>query len=203
MAQDVRIIIGLRSQDVLEDIQNYGDYVVPSFSDDNINAVFADYTIYSMEQTYPASRFPHMHRYYTLKGNSVNLVSDLQNLNNPNIPYSEIAPEGLLTYTPNDYGTNCNGDALDLDLIRAKQAWDITKGNPNVIIGIDDTGFDTTLTEFQGELDSVWANSTNNGHGTLVASIAGAKTDNNTDMASIGFNCKLALTPSARMQPSL
>lgn len=195
MAQDANIIIGLRSQNVLEDIQHYGDYVVPTFADADINAVFANYTIYSMEQTYPASRFPHMHRYYTLKSNNLNLISDLQNLNNPNIPYSEIAPQGVLTYTPNDYGTNCNGNARDLDLIRAEQAWDITKGDPNIVIGVTDTRYDLTHNDFQGKIDTVRSNTNFGGyHGQIVASIIGAKTDNSIGISSIGFNCKLDLS---------
>lgn len=137
--------------------------------------------------------------------------------------------------------------------IRTFQAWDVTKGSPNVRIGILDTGLDYDHPEFQGQLAvnapedlngngklDPWPNTQNrngifgdfdgldndgngfaddvigydftdqprspfggdylfpdpnplddNGHGTIVAGVAGAKANNGLGGAGIAPDCKL------------
>lgn len=187
-----RFIVGMLNPKDLIRIDEETDRVIPVFTHDGVNAIFDQYTIYSMEQTYPASRFQHMHRYYTIECNDIQLMADLQN-NAANIfPYSSEMPEPILLYTPNDLGGECNGSYTDLDLIRAKQAWDVTHGDSNIAIGVTDLGFATTHVDFAGKFDTVRSNNNPNaGHGTIVSSIIGAKTDNSIGISSIGFNCKL------------
>jgi subtilisin family serine protease len=80
--------------------------------------------------------------------------------------------------------------------IKATQAWEETKGLATVIIGIVDTGVDLTHLDLQskikasgrdfinGDLDA----SDDNGHGTMVAGIAAAATDNNEGIAGVAWN---------------
>jgi len=124
-----------------------------------------------------------------------------------NIPLVEEAPgEPTSDYTPNDYNSyvytpanwynyNGNYNTASLDLIRAQEAWDITKGLlPKVKVAITDTYF-----EFGHEdLSFTLVGGSNNpnvdspGHGTLVAGCVGATTDNGKGIASIGgFNTEM------------
>jgi subtilisin family serine protease len=81
--------------------------------------------------------------------------------------------------------------------IKGRQAWDISKGSPNVKIAIIDTWFDINHPDLQSKLttntdpmDGTAFNSTcfQDNHGTSVASFAAAHTDGGGQLASIGFN---------------
>ena len=121
-----------------------------------------------------------------------------------------------LTYTPSDTITD---NQRYLDLMEAENAWDITKGDTTIVIGITDTGWDTSHPDL---LDNVKINyndpingvdDDNDGyidnyigwdlgmddndamwessaHGTNVSGIAAAATDNVTGIAGVGFNTK-------------
>jgi len=122
-----------------------------------------------------------------------------------------------LLYTPNDPQIL---DLYFLDTINAYEAWDVTKGDTNVVIGISDTGFDIDHPDLvdnvkynyldpingidddndgyvdnyrgwdlgEGDADpSVGSNK----HGVAVSGVAGASTDNGTQLAGVGFKCKL------------
>lgn len=84
-----------------------------------------------------------------------------------------------------------------LQLIEAEKAWSITKGSPDVVIGIFDTNFDLNHPDlknkyksdkntFTGIRHNVGCGSFS--HGTAVASFAAAETDGGGQLASIGFN---------------
>ncbi len=113
-----------------------------------------------------------------------------------------------VAYSPND---SLFVQQKNLERIHAKEAWDVTKGDSRIIIGIVDTGVDWTHPDL---LANVWydhgtfvgydfggENGTpdndprednspfNRYHGTHVAGIACAVTNNKTGIASIGFNC--------------
>jgi len=79
-----------------------------------------------------------------------------------------------------------------LELMKAPLAWTITQGNPNVLIAIVDGGTNITHEDLQGKIvqnldDSNFPLS----HGTAVASLAAANTNNGIGMAAIGYNCRL------------
>ena len=95
-----------------------------------------------------------------------------------------------------------------LRMIEAPSAWALTRGNPNVLIGIADTDFRTTHEDLRNKLQSVTGPfSGQNPHGTRVTSIAGAETNNGRGMASIGFNARIAArrvihSPGGGSEPS-
>ena len=83
------------------------------------------------------------------------------------------------------------------------QAWEKTVGNASTVVAVIDTGIDQTHEDMSGgnyltgfdfinnkELP-VGSNSDDNGHGTLVASIIGAKANNNKGIAGAGWNLSL------------
>ena len=102
---------------------------------------------------------------------------------------------------PNDYshanpfcGTATTTGAF-LDLINAPQAWGITQGNPGIIIGIVDVGFDSTQEDLVNKfITSPYtltpAHSGGSTHATEVAGVAACETNNNKGYASIGNKCK-------------
>lgn len=174
--------------------------VYPVFSNESINQVFEHYELYKFELAYPAARLASTRRVWLIECNEIQLMYDLMEMEETIFLDGEEVPEGELTYSPNDYGltTQVSGQK-DLDLIRAKDAWDITTGNPNVIIGISDTYFNITHEDLINKIDTVRnnvfnPNDPNEYHGTLTAGAAGAETDNNKGISSIGFNCKLDLS---------
>lgn len=79
-----------------------------------------------------------------------------------------------------------------LPKILAPQAWDMTQGAPGAVIAILDSGVDATHPDFAGKLLSgynTYSNSTDIsdqfGHGTEVAGVAGALTNNSVGVAGV------------------
>ena len=102
-----------------------------------------------------------------------------------------------------------NGMQWGLSRIDAPSAWEITKGDSAIKVAILDSGIplndsthllshsDLDLAvkillgpDFTGEQDSTTVRDAN-GHGTHVAGITGAETDNNEGIAGVAPNCKL------------
>lgn len=120
--------------------------------------------------------FPHVK--YALSHNPViDFVEE-----NLNVPISEI---------PNDkyYGLQWH-----LSNIKASEAWNITKGDPRIMLAILDTGVDPNHPDLANKLlqgYNAYDDSNNTaddlGHGTLVAGTAGASTNNIIGISAIGW----------------
>ena len=123
-----------------------------------------------------------------------------------------------LAYNPNDPLSDV-GNQYHLQTINAYNAWNVTKGDSTIVIGITDTGTDPTHSDLfnntkrnyadipdgidndgDGYIDNYmgWDLGSNdndptwqaNAHGVHVCGIAGASTDNNNGGAGVGFLCK-------------
>jgi hypothetical protein len=94
------------------------------------------------------------------------------------------------------------GGAWGWPMTHTTQAWDITRGNPNVVIAILDTGIKTSgLDDFDGQIASTYnamtgttdVTSNAGNHGTYVAGIAGLAMDNATGNAGFCPGCRLMI----------
>lgn len=98
-------------------------------------------------------------------------------------------------YIPNDIGGifgSSNMAQPELNFINAPKAWDISKGD-NIFIGIAE-GVNVAHEDLVGKSVNIQGGNpspTSMDHGTKVALVAGASTDNNKGMASIGFNSNI------------
>jgi PKD repeat protein len=136
-----------------------------------------------------------------------------------NIEYAEQYPNVKPLYVPNDPEAQFGKAQFHLDQINVYDAWSVTQGDDEIVIGVIDTGADLDHEDLEGNLylntadpiDGVdndndgyidnyfgWDFADNDNapeadgstHGTGVAGIAAAATDNNTGIAGIGFNTK-------------
>jgi len=98
-------------------------------------------------------------------------------------------------YLPNDYSLQTSPNSpWWLDEIEAQSAWDVTKGDAAVIVAVIDDSPDFTVADLSGKgslVSSASIQLTGGDHGTHVAGIIGAHTDNALGVASIGFNTAL------------
>ena len=134
------------------------------------------------------------------------------------IEYAEPHYLPKLLYIPDD-PYNDSVHQYYLTNIRAYQGWDISKGDTNIVIGIDDTGTDIDHPDLEGNIkynyeDTIdgldndndgytdnfrgWDMGENDNnpqvhkceHGSHVSGIAAASADNGTGISGVGFKCK-------------
>jgi thermitase len=122
----------------------------------------------------------------------------------PSVEFAEIDSLVETQFTPNDpyytlaYQTTRYGNIPQWapQFVSASEAWDITQGDPAIIIAIVDTGIDTQHPELQGKIvggTSFVGRSVKDqhGHGTHVAGIAAGSTNNSTGIAGICPRCSI------------
>lgn len=83
-----------------------------------------------------------------------------------------------------------NNDALNL--LNAQCAWTVTKGSPNVVVGVIDTEFEATHEDMRNTfIDVIGLQTYPHKHGTSVSSCVSTGTNNNKGIAGIGYNVKV------------
>ena len=104
----------------------------------------------------------------------------------------------------NDPELSNQAHAWYLNAIGATDAWNLTLGDPDVIVAVVDNGFDTTHPEFQGKivrpynvltqdanLRPILTKEGENAHGTHVAATAVGNCNNGQGLMGIAPKCKL------------
>ncbi|MDZ7289193.1 MAG: S8 family serine peptidase [candidate division KSB1 bacterium] len=115
------------------------------------------------------------------------------------VAYAHQPIQAVFHANPNDPKFQ-SGEQWNLTKINAAAAWDITKGSPNIVVGIIDadgvkrthedfTNADGTSQFVAGKGDNTFIGTTP--HGTKVAGVVAAATDNNKGVASLGWNLKM------------
>jgi hypothetical protein len=176
---------------ILPKLNTKGEFVSSSAA---LQKVVSEQKINNVSLAFPASRTEKLKKVYEIQCdcNQAVLAEALQGIKGMTRPTE--APIYDLMYEPNDYSVNMGADWA-LDLINAKGAWDISKGDTSVVLGIADSNFDTTQLELVGKVNYLMPgiSDPNTTHGTKVAIIAGGNTDNGFGKSSIGFNSHLRL----------
>ncbi|MCW5943725.1 MAG: S8 family serine peptidase [Fimbriimonadaceae bacterium] len=115
----------------------------------------------------------------------------------PNVEYAEPHMMRHWAYTPNDARLN---DCWHLPILKAEQAWDLSKGDPNVIVALLDSGVKKNHEDFVGKFvqgkdvvdeDDDPEDTAGIGHGTFCAGFIAPATDNGIGVAGLGFNGRI------------
>lgn len=156
----------------------------------------------TIRASYPNAKNVHLHKYFTIQGNTNNL-DYLSNFLDSLGLFDEIKFDDLFEVNDCLNSFPPVNDALiannlmnnhALSLVDANCAWSITTGSSDVIIGIADTDFDLMHEDLLYQIHQIDGPlSSNNHHGTRVSGVAGAQTNNNKGIAGIGYNCRLAM----------
>jgi serine protease len=148
---------------------------------------------------------------YNTTENPVRLATEIAK--SPDVLWAEPKYVRRVCLTPDD-SIYSVGNQEYLNQIDATHAWDITTGDKKIIIGIVDVGVDwnhpdlaaniymengslipgSDLGGLHGTPDDDPSEDTNPAgryHGTFIAGVASAVTDNKIGVASIGFNCSI------------
>lgn len=199
-------------------VQVNGSDGIPSISIDSVDTIivmknlslqkiFQDNHVYSFIRAFPVIDSFKIHNKYGLdkvykllcQCNQENLMNQIKADSGGFYKYVEQIPVGHSQYTPNDYDLQDNipvsGPDSALNLISAKEAWDITRGDPNIKIGIFEKNLTSPWThqDIQGQIvywDTIGTEKTNF-HALFVCGCAAGATDNGVGKSSIGFNCKI------------
>jgi thermitase len=110
---------------------------------------------------------------------------------NPKVQFAEPDYLAKADGSPDDPSFGSQWGLIKID---APQAWDITTGSSNITIAVLDTGVDLDHPDLAGKI-TVSKNFTSSntaddiyGHGTHVAGIAAAATNNEVGVAGLGYN---------------
>lgn len=127
-------------------------------------------------------------------GNEDNAVAELRK--DPDVERADRVGAAYALAKPNDSDFS---KQYNMELIKASEAWDTTEGDGNIIIAIVDSGIDENHPDlkekivagskvFHANVDDI---ADNGGHGTHVAGIAAAVTNNNKGVAGMCPKCKI------------
>ena len=128
-----------------------------------------------------------------------NLIADIAR--NSDVEYAEKKELHKHFLTPNDLGANSSSGTgmWHLYTMNAQQAWDLSTGDPNIVVAVADNAILTTHVDLQNKLvqgydaptgsnDPNPCGSNDGNHGTHVSGTVGAETDNSIGVSSIGYN---------------
>lgn len=168
------------------------------------NNLLSQYNVKHFKQAFPTAKSNWLKQIYYIEiqqtDNQEPFVEGIRRLFSSQIPLVEEVGDCMLTgdlYIPND-SIYQQGMQTNLSLIRAPEAWAITKKYGQVKVGITDTYFYSGHEDLH--FDSIWHQNINvykgSDHGTVVAGCLAAVTNNSIGIAAIGgLNSALTVSP--------
>jgi len=164
-----------------------------------------EYGIYMVEQPFYRSDPSPLHDIYKISFDDHEMVDQLINelMSREGIEYAERAPIYRLHLSPNDtYYNQSSYYRWHLTLIDAEQAWDITTGSSDVKVAVIDNAIWTGHSELDDKVvaqidlgnddnDPTPPSTIGWSHGTHTSGLVCAETNNNSGVASIGFDISL------------
>jgi len=181
----------------IEDVTTlpYKDASGKLFSKDaELNSLINDLNITSVEKAIPSSRKPSLLKVYEVRCNCdvIDLYSGLINKVSK-VSGVEYGPVYETLDLPNDYTLEVS-NPYALNLIDAQGAWEITTGDSSVVIAISDQNYYANHEDLVGKVTHYDnTNTSSQGHGTAVATLAAGSTNNGVGKSAIGYNSSLAL----------
>lgn len=181
------------------------DYAVYVGNDAKLKAFFSQFSILSFHQAFPEY----------VKSNDLLSVFYVKTLNSDFLQklrsqfpsmvrkVDDLTNEKIeLMYYPNDYGTTspvpnlgANVQRKELDYLHAPEAWDITKGRSDILLGISDTAIDTTAADLNNGkvyiVPGYGGFTTSSSHGTGVAEIAAGRGNNAHGSVGVCMDCNM------------
>ncbi len=164
-----------------------------------LDKLFNSYKIFSCKKVFKSSKREALQNIYLIECDDLKLMNDLITGFKEIYPKIEPAEVEILTL-PDDFGVTGGfiREQEELNYIRAPEVWDnITTGRDNIIIGVSDTSVRILHEDLETKVTHVFGNnfpdnlSTYNVHGSAVASMAAANTNNGLGMSAIGYNSSI------------
>lgn len=187
-------------------ISNEGSRKRVRVGNSKCDSFFEKHKIHSFNRTYPSVlKFDHplserLSRVYTIasEDDAEGMLREIEDNGIFRNCYKNKKPISS-TYYPNDYYIINHSSGRQpyeqLDIIRAPEAWDITKGSRDIKIAILDNRFFEDQEDMQQNVvfkeDELAGPFLQGYHGSLAASAAAADTDNGIGISAIGFNSGL------------
>lgn len=102
-------------------------------------------------------------------------------------------------YVPSDPAMKVGNESYYFDMVNAPEAWDIQRGDPDVVVAVLDDGFDTTHPEINGKVVNAYDMYRNtagtiastSGHGQHTSATAVGTADNGQGACGIAPDCKV------------
>lgn len=174
------------------------DEVELQFAKKDLNEALKKYKVKSFKRAFPAGKSQKVKNIYMIEireNEDQDIFKDLMENYAEYFKYIEEVSEPIPLATPNDFGSIPSGNNTHLDLINAREAWDVTQGDTNIRIGIADSYIEITHSDLATEIDSVLENGSSTSgiayHGVGVAGCASGATNNSNGMSSIGFKTRI------------
>ena len=164
------------------------------------------YNIKSLTQLHPNHKNFNLSRTFQINFTKIKLVDQLiENLSAVSeIEYAEKKELHKSFLTPNDpgYTNSTSNGQWALFKINASQAWDLSTGNSNVVVAVTDNAINVNHPDLVNKMltgydavdqdnDPTGCGSNDGFHGSHVSGIVGAETNNNSGIASIGYDVSI------------
>ena len=215
--QDGKIIFQTKLNANIMPSATEGNGVIPIKWVPFIDKLAEKYQITSLVQKHPDSDDEKLRRTYEIEFTAHKeieyLISELGM--NYFLEYVEKKELHRTIVTPNDLGNNTTTGQWGLWKIEAQAAWDISQGSSSIIVAVTDDGMNINHADLSSKMvqgrdvadgdnnpNATGAGDRGN-HGTHVCGTVGSATNNNTGVASIGWNVSIMPVKCARDSDNL